>query len=577
MKLFKMKKSYHLLIAFFQKNLPKGLLFLFLAALAACANPISPTGGPIDEQPPRIDSLQSTPNYQTNFAQRSFELTFDEWVVLEDVLKQVVVSPPLDFDVTLKRRTVTFEVKEGDSLRSNTTYTVNFGEAVKDLTEKNPAEDLRFVFSTGPFLDSLSIRGRLLGIEEREAIEGAYFMLYDNLADSVVRTERPYYFGRTNKQGFFEINNLRAGVYKAFALKGSGVASYFYNNIGDQIGFPDSFLVVDAERELEINLNLFAEEKPLRFFNSDVSTYGQVKLVFNQTPPSDLEISLPDSINFNFTGTEVDKDTFRLWYDTDSDSNWQIIIRKDTLVDDTISVGRLSVDDFLAETRLEQVSSRGTANLVPGSPIEISWNHPLKNIDSNYIFLSKDSILLRPTLLEIDSSDFRLLRISYPFQQDSVYQLLLDPGAVVDQFGLTNDSIDVNLVVANEEDYGTVILNFTNLDSTGTYLAELLQGTNLMDTFYIKNQATFAYTKSLLKPGKYTLRLIVDENNNQQWDTGSYAEKRQAELIFTKELEQLRANWELEMDINVSDLRLPTPIVEEPSNPPPNRNTSGRN
>ncbi len=559
------------------KNYPKGIFFSLLALLAACANPISPTGGPIDEQAPRIDSLQSTPNYQINFAQRSFELTFDEWVVLEDVLKEVVVSPPLDFDVSLKRRTVTFEVKEGDSLRANTTYTVNFGEAVKDLTERNPAENLRFVFSTGSFLDSLSIRGRLLDIEKREPVEGAYFMLYDNLADSVVRSERPYYFGRTDKQGFFEINNLRAGVFKAFALKGAGVTSYFYNNIGDQIGFPDSFLVVDAEQEPEVNLNLFVEEKPLRFFNSNVSTYGQAKLVFNQEAPTDLEIVLPDSINFNFTGTEVDKDTFRLWYDTDSDSNWQFIIRKDTLVDDTISVPNLSVDDFLAENRLVQLNNRGTANLAPRSPIEITWNHPLNSIDSNYIFLFKDSTQLRPTLLEVDSTDFRLLRINYPFQQDSVYKLLLDPGALVDQFGLTNDSIDVNLVVANEEDYGTVILNFTNLDSTGIYLVELLQGSNLMDTFYIKNQAVFDYEKTLLKPGKYTLRLIVDENNNQQWDTGSYDEKRQAELIFIKELEQLRANWELEATINLDELRQPPPAIEEPVNAPPSRGTGGRN
>lgn len=553
-----------------------GLLFLLLALLAACANPVAPTGGPIDEQAPRIDSLESTPNYQTNFTRRSFELTFDEWVVLEDATKQVVVSPPLDFEVTLKRRTVTFEIEEGDSLRANTTYTVNFGEAVKDLTEKNPAENLRFVFSTGSFLDSLKVSGRLLNIEDREPVEEAYFMLYDNLADSVVRTERPYYFGRTDKNGFFEINNLRAGTYKAFALKSTGVSSYFYNNVGAQIGFPDSLIVVSDTLEPAVNLNLFVEDKPLRFFNSDASTYGQVKLVFNQEAPADLEITLPDSIDFNFINTEVDKDTFRLWYDTDNNSNWQFIIRKDTLVDDTILVNRLSIDDFLAQARLRQTSSRGTVNLRPGSPLEIRWNHPLRAIDSNYVFLLKDSTILSPSALEIDTTDFKLMRLRYPFQQDSIYQLLLDPGAVIDQFGLSNDSIDINLLVANVEDFGTIILNFKNLDSTAFYIAELIQGNNLADTFHIKNQSIFKYEQTLLRPGSYTLRLIVDRNNNQEWDTGSYAENRQAEIIFTKKLEQLRSNWELEADVDLNELQRPPPLKEEPVRNPPGQNGNGR-
>ncbi|MEM6380440.1 MAG: hypothetical protein AAF705_19795, partial [Bacteroidota bacterium] len=252
-------------------------------------------------------------------------------------------------------------------------------------------------------------------------------------------------------------------------------------------------------------------------------------------------------------------------------------IQKDTLVEDTITVRGLSVDDFLAEARLRQVSNRGTASLKPSEPIEIRWNHPLNSTDSNFIFLFKDSLSLRPSNIEIDSVDFKLLRISYPFQQDSVYQLILDPGAIQDQYGLTNDTTEIRLAVANEEDYGTIILNFTNLDSTGTYLAELLQGNNLTDTFYIKNQAVFNYEKKLLRPGSYSLRLIVDTNNNQKWDTGSYIEKRQAELIYTKKLEQLRANWELEADINLNELRQPPPVQEGTTNGPPNRSGNSRN
>ncbi len=129
--------------------------------LTACATIISPQGGPKDETPPALVADKSTANLQTNFKKQRIELTFDEWVQVQDVFNQVLVSPPLryPYKVSLKQRTVRFDFDEREILRDSATYTINFGAAVKDLTEKNPAENLRFVFSTGPYIDSLSIRG----------------------------------------------------------------------------------------------------------------------------------------------------------------------------------------------------------------------------------------------------------------------------------------------------------------------------------------------------------------------------------------------------------------------------------
>ena len=308
-----------------------GIYFIFFSLLlGACANPVSPTGGPIDEEPPKIDSTKSTPNLQTNFDQRSFELTFDEWVVLEDVLQQVVVSPLLDFEVTLKKKTVTFTIKEGDSLRANTTYTVNFGEAVKDLTEKNPAEDLRFVFSTGAFLDSLSISGQLIDVETREPVEEAYFMLYDVLTDSVVRTERPYYFGRTNERGEFSIFNIRSGTFKAFALKGTGPSGYIYTNPGAQIGFPDTNIVIAPGRSPQLEILMFKETKALRFLSNATQSFGQIKLVFNEEDPADAPIQIPESLNLDYE-TETVKDTLKIWYNDLDEQAWRLFSQRDSL------------------------------------------------------------------------------------------------------------------------------------------------------------------------------------------------------------------------------------------------------
>lgn len=542
---------------------------LFL--LDACANPTAPTGGPRDERPPQLDSTRSTPNFQTNFDQSYFELTFDEWVVLEDVREQVVVSPPLDFEVKLKKKTVRFEVREGDSLRANTTYTVNFGEAVQDLTEGNPAENLRFVFSTGDVLDSLRLTGQLYDVVTREAVEDAYFMLYDNLSDTVVTTERPYYFGRTDESGQFTIENLRAGTFKGFALKAGAVSGYLYTNSGEQIGFPDTLLEIRPGEQASLELAMFVEEKPLRFFNTITDQYGQSKLLFNQSPPEDLELRRPDSLDFAYFNSETSRDTLMVWYDLPASQPWSLILARDTSLLDTANTPALNKEAFLANSRLRRKggSSTATKKLAPGAAIQLEWNHPLATIDTSRIALYKDSIRVPLGGAEVDSLAFREMRITATFQQDSVYQLLIFPGAVSDIYGISNqDTVEANYRIGILEDYGNLIINVTDLDSTLHYRGELRQGDQLIDTFYMAEQSDFRYEKRPLPPKKYTIRLIEDRNQNRKWDTGDYLNRRQPEPIYTKELEQLRANWDLDETIRLSDLKR---IVVPESNTSGNR------
>lgn len=536
--------------------------------LGSCANPTAPAGGPRDEQAPQIDSTRTTPNFQTNFNQSYFEITFDEWVELKDVREQVVVSPPLDFELSLKKKTVRFEVREGDSLRANTTYTVNFGEAVKDLTEGNPAENLRFVFSTGDVLDSLSISGQLYDVITREAVEEAYFMLYDNLSDTVVSTQRPYYFGRTDEFGRFTIENLQAGTFKGFALKAGAVSGYLYTNAGEQIGFLDSLIEVQPGSRLELEIPMFIEAKPLRFFNVISDQYGLAKLLFNQPPPEDLELVLPDSLVFSYFNYESSRDTLLVWYNQSPVQAWSVIMQRDSTFLDTASIRALDKETFLANSRLmlKGRNNSGTKNLAPGAAIRLEWNRPLASIDTSLIEVYKDSLQLPINRVTVDSLAFRETQISVTFQQDSTYRLLVLPGAVEDQYGIRNqDTVELNYRIGNLEDYGNIAVNFTGVDSTLHYRGELRQGDQLLDTFYLSEQSSFRYEKRILQPRKYTIRIIEDRNQNRRWDTGDYLSGRQAEPIYTKELEPLRANWDLEETINLPDLK--TIIVpENPTN-----------
>ena len=231
---------------------------VLLLTLIGCANQGTLSGGKKDTTPPIIDSLKSTSNYQTNFKKQTIELTFNEWLQLNDVFKQVVVSPPLreKFDVSLKKKTVRFEFDEKEILRENATYTINFGTAVQDLTERNPVEDLRFVFSTGDFIDSLEVTGQVVEAFDKKPVKDVLVMLYDNLSDTVVRKEKPFYFAKTDEGGNFSIKNVRADTFKVFALI-DGNANYLFDNVSEKIGFLKEPIVVTDSTKVDLTLQMF--------------------------------------------------------------------------------------------------------------------------------------------------------------------------------------------------------------------------------------------------------------------------------------------------------------------------------
>ena len=216
-----------------------------------CAQQGSPSGGPIDEDPPVV--IESEPlNYSTNFDAKKIRISFDEYIVLENVNQQLIVSPPMEEqpEVKLRKKTIIIEFEE--ELKTNTTYTFNFGDAIKDLHEGNKLQNFEYVFSTGEVLDSMSVRGTLKYAETLEVPEEPFsIMLYTDLRDSVPLLDIPLYVGRSNDSGVFSVNNLRPDRYKVFALK-DGNNNFLFDLPSEEIAFLDSSLLVDASfiREL---------------------------------------------------------------------------------------------------------------------------------------------------------------------------------------------------------------------------------------------------------------------------------------------------------------------------------------
>ena len=523
------------------------LLSYLCSSLNSCANVVAPLGGDRDSVPPSLIQEESTPNFQTNFEKQVIELTFDEWVVLEDAFNQVIVSPPLEQrpELKLRRKTVRIEFDENEVLRPDATYTINLGEAVKDLNEKNPAENLRFVFSTGDVLDSLRVIGKVYDVLTNKPVEDVWFMMYENLADSVVRTEPPFYLTKTDKEGRCLIENVRADTFKVVALK-SADADYFFNQQNEQIAFPDTPYVVSLTNIDTIFLPLFTEVPRLTLTGNEKGTFGLVKLIFNRPPDDSITVTHTGS-GFEFI-RETDKDTLKLWYPEEQERPWRILVRPDTAAADTIHMEALSKAEFVAGSSFtcEQAGTKIGHN--PTLPFQLEFNHPVGSWDTSLLRIYEDTLrtVVQPAISR-DSANSRLLRLNFNWREGIPYSLEFLPGAVQDVFGLVSDSVFIDLNVREVKDFGNINLSVSALDTNFHYLIELLgTGERVVRKFLVEGESNFSERVTTIAPGKYRLRIVEDGNRNGVWDTGHYDLHRQPEKQTVEDIEQLRANWDVE-------------------------------
>ena len=234
------------------KNKKSYLLYIGIVLLVmSCAKIVTPTGGPKDVTPPEIKS--SLPeNYSTRFKTNEVKITFDEFIQLKELNKRLIISPPLSEKPIIRVKGKTLIIRFETELRDSTTYNIYFGEALQDFNEGNPYKNFQYVLSTGDFIDSLAITGKVLNSFNLAPVEDVYVMLYSDLADSVPYKQIPEYLSKTDKTGIFRINNIRNDTYKVFALK-DGNNNYRFDVNSEEIGFIDSLITFKMESVTKID------------------------------------------------------------------------------------------------------------------------------------------------------------------------------------------------------------------------------------------------------------------------------------------------------------------------------------
>ena len=243
------------------------ILFGGVLLLNRCATVGSPSGGPKDIDPPKVVQFKP-PNRSTEFEGKDIEIKFNEYLNLNNVNQELIISPPMNKKPIVRTKGKGIIIMLEDSLRNSTTYTLNFGNAITDLNEGNVLENFEYVLSTGKYIDSMSVVGNIVQAFTLEPVkEPVTIGLFENLSDSAPLISIPSFIGRTNSSGDFAIRNVKTGNYRLFALQ-DGNNNLKYDMLSENIAFADSTLKLYPEYLSSSNLVL-ADTSLLKIFIND--------------------------------------------------------------------------------------------------------------------------------------------------------------------------------------------------------------------------------------------------------------------------------------------------------------------
>ena len=534
----------------------KNFICIVISALVffGCAKRGNPSGGPIDSIPPVL--VNASPKLNSiNFDSDEIRLTFDEWIKLENIQDQLIISPPIDkssYEITpLSGVTKKVFLRFLDSLNPKTTYTINFGNSIQDNNENNPLTFFSYTFSTGKTIDSLFIMGNIIDAFDQETDDYISLQLYrvDSLfKDSIIYSDKPTYISNTLDSTNYKFQNLKEGKYLLIALKDLD-NNYFFDPFYDKIGFMDSLIILP--RDSIIDLKLFKEETDLvwekpHFINSEKIGFGYYgRLDMDKIK---IESNIPDSVNFVFT-REKDIDTLNLWLSKNSfDSLNFKLVESDTTKLTTVKFDRKK-DSLMDSLNL----SPKTINVIDlNESFKISSNIPIDNVEDSLITVRDIDSLVIPFSTKINSQ-LNEVFISFDVSPSDKYNIFIKPNAIKDIRGSVNDTLNYNVVSQTLEDYGNIFLDIVG-GNNSKYILQLLNSNNEIIKEYKNAYSNSSYTFNYVRPGKYTFRLIEDLNSNDMWDTGNYIKRKQPEPVyyFPSEID-VRANWDLNETFNLNE------------------------
>jgi len=526
------------------------LIAVSILILQSCARRGNPTGGPKDEDAPII--IQTFPKFnKTEFNDKEIKIYFDEYVKLNDLQKQLVVSPPLKYPAIispqgLPTKRITIKIK--DTLNPNTTYVFNFGNSIEDNNEGNVLSNFKYVFSTGKIIDTLELKGRIKDAFNNKTDEFVSVLLYKQKSfnDSVVFNRKPDYVANSLDSTTFNLTNLKAGKYRIIALK-EGNIDYQYQPKDEKIAFLDS--VIEIPTKQEILLTLFKKEPAFKVkkitelskghflvgYQGDASN-STIEIVKLDTTPIS---KMPDFKTYFYQ--EANTDSIHYFYSYKKIDSVKFRISKDTLLQEISLKLKSKKPDSL------QLASNIKGVLHPLDTFMIVGNVPFNDVDKNFFHLMEADTI--PTTFSLKKKQVNQLQVLFDRKPKTRYKLTVLPKGITSIFKQENDTLKFGILTKKDTYYGSINLDINTKNLP--LIVELLDSKNkVIRKKYLKDKHQVSFEK--LVPGKYHIRVIVDKNKNKKWDTGNFIEHLQPEPVFyfNKTIE-LKENWFLNEKMNL--------------------------
>ncbi len=516
-------------------NLSKAavVMLFFSAFFSRCASILSPTGGPRDSLPPVIVAM--TPdNFTTEYDTMDIEIyiEFDEFVQIKDQQKEFYTSPAMKSTPTIFTRGRGIVVTIKDTLLPNTTYSLNFGSAIRDNNEGNPLHSMRYVFSTGETIDSMIISGYTADSYKADSVSKSFIYFFpvdsiENVAeyDSTLFKYKPASIARAENNGIFIAQNLKPIPYRVYAVEDTN-DNQMYEPGTDQVGFIDydvqaqdlprfaiwydsirSYVVADPQLYFRMFTDVAfkrqiiqGSERPLQhkamlYFGAP---YPEIESITFDSIPSERVIIDPQNLT---------RDTVALWFTSPSEELPDTIrtvvnyfkhdsINNLVLSSDTLRLPWRFIESRDAEKkRLEKEAEREiaeaageewidpdnpfgyklplTGEINPERHLTVDFDYPLAQLDTARIVLTRmnpDSLVTDLSFrFERDTANMRRYTIVSQWGDPTdKYTLTIPRGAIVDVAGMSNDSLVGSYTLANPEKYATVVCNVKSTDTLGT-------------------------------------------------------------------------------------------------------------
>jgi hypothetical protein len=536
--------------------------------VSSCANEGPPTGGKKDVTPPKV-KYSDPPNKSINFHGNEINIRFDEYIVQTLEQKEIIISPPLQKNPKIFVNGKTLTVKLQSPLKDSTTYTINFGDAIKDNNENVPLKNFTFVFATGNNLDSASINGTVTNISDPKASDGILVSLYPLDSIDGILHSRPYYFSKSDKTGNFKISNIHSGEYRIYGLRDENL-NYKYDQSNELIGFQDSIVTVSDSSKLKVNMTVF-ESKNNRPKLVDATAVSPGRILITYTAPI-------KSLKFN-AGILDSKDIIEISGKNDSITYWysNVYAQKtrleltvnDTIFDSTrVDLKYLSKDTasdrksyplrFETQVVKEDTTKKIQVTkpiLSPFKPIILTLSRPVIDIDPNKrVYILNDTTGKKDSIFySIDSKKKRELTIDYPQLEKTPYTLVIPDSTFQDQWHWWNKKMTYKWNSDANDNYGTIILSLKFDHPEKYYIFKILNDQDVpIATFYYVGNEEKNITLRNVMAGSYHLQAIDDANKNGEWDSGDFTKKIQPEKIINfKETYTLKGSWDLEVEVKL--------------------------